>query len=290
MKLISALLENPDGMPYLPEWSEEGHLEMMHKQNIKRSILSISSPGTHLIAGDHKLASRITRECNAYAADLKKRRPGQFGYFASLPIPFVDICLQEIETASKEGCDGFIMMTNGFGVYPGNAVLDPVFEELNRRMATVFFHPTRPICPCSPEALANGQQPTKATPFAGQYPDPMLEFMFDTARTVANLFLCGTIRRSPKIQFIFPHCVGALPPLLPRFTAYSSLVPGPWTGVSEDEAREAFQKQIWVDLAGVSFPYQVKGLMATIGVPHHRLFYGSVGIPHGEFSTMKITT
>ena len=261
-------------MPYLPEWSEEAHLELMDKLNIKKSILSVSSPGTNLVPGDSKLAAKVARESNHYAADLKKRMPDRFGFFAALPIPDVDVCLNEIKVASEEGCDGFVMMTNGHGVYPGDTTLDPVFDELNRRQATIFFHPTTPTCPCSPEAMAAGQKPMKAAPFAGKYPNPMLEFFFDTARIFSNLFMSGTVQRCPKIQFIFPHCGGAMPPLLSRFTGFSSLVPGPWEGVPEEEARKAFRKQMWFDLAGFPFPGQFEGMTAA-GVGHDRLFYGS---------------
>ena len=266
---------HPDGMPYLPEWSPESHLELMDKLNIKKSILSISSPGTHLVPGDSALAAKITRECNEYAADLKKRTPGRFGYFASLPIPDVETCLKEIKLASEERCDGFVMLTCGHGVYPGDPVLDPVFDELNRRQATLFFHPTTPKCPCSPEALAAGQKPVAAAPFAGKYPNPMLEFLFDTARVFTNLFMSGTIKRCPKIQFIFAHLGGAMPPLLSRFASFSSLIPGPWTAVSEEDVREALGRQIWFDLAGFPFPGQIKGLMQGAGVTHDRIFYGS---------------
>jgi len=261
-------------MPYLPEWSEEEHLQLMDKLNIKKSILSISSPGTHLVPGDDKLAAKVARESNEYAAALKKRMPDRFGYFASLPIPDVQLCLDEIATSTSEGCDGFVMMTNGHGVYPGDPALDAVFDELNRRGATLFFHPTTPTCPCSPSALAAGEKPMKAVPLSHRYPNPMMEFFFDTARIVTNLFLSGTVKRCPDIKFIFPHCCGALPPMLSRFTGFSTLVPGPWTGVPEEEAREAFKNQMFFDLAGFPFPGQLRGLLEA-GVDHTRLFYGS---------------
>lgn len=265
---------NPDGMPYLPEWSPEEHLQLMDKHNIKTSILSISSPGTHLQPGDDQLAARVTRECNQYAAALKKRIPDRFGYFASIPIPDVDTCLKEISLSLDEGCDGFVMMTNGHGLYPGDAALDSVFDELNRRRAIVFFHPTTPTCPCSPEALAAGQKPIKAAPFAGRYPNPMQEFFFDTARIFSNLFMSGTVKRCPDIQFVFPHLGGAMPPLLSRWTGFSTLVPGPWTSVPEDEVRETMQRQVYFDLAGFPMPGQIKGLMDGAGVPHTQLLYG----------------
>lgn len=261
-------------MPFLPEWSEEEHLKLMDKLNIRKSVLSISSPGTSLVPGDTKLAAKVAREANTYAADLKKRLPDRFGYFAALPIPDVETCLKEIELGAQEGADGFVMLTNGHGIYPGDTHLDAVFDELNRRKAIIFFHPTTPNCPCSPEALAKGERPVKAAPFAGKYPNPMLEFLFDTARIVANLFMSGTVQRCPNVQFLFAHCGGAMPPLLSRFTGFSSLVPGPWTSVPEETAREAFNKQIWFDTAGFPFPGQIKGLLEA-GVKHDRLFYGS---------------
>ncbi|KAK3071235.1 hypothetical protein LTR53_008986 [Teratosphaeriaceae sp. CCFEE 6253] len=265
----------PDGMPALPGWTPEQHLELMDHLNIRKSILSISSPGTHLVAGDEELAAKVARECNAYAADLKKKMPDRFGYFASLPIPNVDLCLKEIEQSAEEGCDGYVFLTNGHGHYLGDSLFDPIFDELNRRHALIFIHPTTPICPCSPEAQAQGQQPTKAAPLAGKYPNPMLEFFFDTARTVANLFMSGTIKRCPNIRIILPHLGGAFPPVLSRFTGFSTLVPGPWDATPEEDTREAFTKQIWFDLAGFPFPGQIKGLMDGAGVPHSRIMYGS---------------
>lgn len=271
--------KNPDGMPYLPEWSEEAHLQLMDRHNIARSIISVSSPGTHLVSGDRELAARVTRDCNAYAAELKARRPDRFGYWASLPAPEVDLCLREIARAADEGCDGFTMLTNAHGHYLGDPVFDPVFDELNRRKATLFIHPTTPCIKCEP-ALAeatNGSvdKPTRATPFAGKFPNPMLEFLFDTARVVSNLFLSGTVKRCPDLKVILPHLAGASPPLLSRWTGYSTFVPSAWEPYYEDAAREALNRQFWFDLAGFPFPGQIVGLLKGAGVDHSRLMVGS---------------
>ncbi|KAI6896500.1 hypothetical protein KC334_g10874 [Hortaea werneckii] len=271
---------NPDGMPAVPEWSPETHLQLMDKLGISKSVLSISSPGTHLVPGDNDLAAKLSRQCNSYAADLKRQMPDRFGFFASLPIPDVATCLKEIDQASKDGCDGFTFLTNGHGLYLGDPAFDPIFDELNRRHATIFIHPTTPTCPCSPPPSSSSspthpQQPTKATPLASKYPNPMLEFFFDTARVVTNLFMSGTIKRCPHLRIILPHLGGAFPPLLSRWTGFSQLVPGPWEGVAETEVREAFQRQIYFDLAGFVFPGQIKGLMEGVGVKAERIMYGS---------------
>lgn len=244
----------------------------MTNVGISKSILSISSPGTHLTASKDTDAVRLTRHCNKYASDLKTKYPNKFGSFASLPMPLIAESLTEIETAISEGCDGFALHTNVYGNYLGDTVFDPVFDELNRRKAIVFIHPTTPCC-VSGGGLGEGGV-LAAAPLASKYPNPMMEFLFDTARVVTNLFMSGTLQRCPDIKWIIPHAGGAFPPLLSRFTGFSSLVPGPWVSCTEDEARKIIERQLWFDLAGFPFPGQIKGLLAS-GVGSDRLMYGS---------------
>lgn len=269
------------------DWSEQSHLDLMHKVNISKSILSISSPGTHLVAGNAQLASTLTRYCNSYAASLKKNYPARFGFWASLPLPDIQASLTEIPLAIADHCDGFALETNHHGHYLGDPIFEPVFAELDRRGAVVFVHPTTPCIACvtGTESTAT---PMKAAPLHAKIPNPMLEFFFDTARCVTNLFLSGTVARYPRITYVIPHAGGALPPVLSRFTGFSTLVPGPWTGISEVQARKAFQKQFYFDLAGFVFPArqegegresvgdgQLVGLVKGVGVGSDRLLYGS---------------
>ncbi|KAL1297011.1 hypothetical protein AAFC00_004605 [Neodothiora populina] len=270
---------NPDGMPALPKWSTEAHLDSMSRIGISKSILSISSPGTYLKIGDKQLASTVTRYCNNYAASLKKQYPSKFGFWASLPLPDIELALAEIPQAIEDGCDGFAVKTNHQGHYLGDPLFDPVFEEFNKRRAIVFIHPTSPCIACG-----DGKEPIKAAPLHANFPNPMIEFFFDTARCVTNLFLSGTVARYPDITYVIPHAGGAMPPILPRFTGFSTLVPGPWTGVAEKEARQAFNKQFYFDLAGFPFSNssedgkpsgQLVGLVQGCGVSSQRLMYGS---------------
>src|SRR5689334_2452781 len=107
---------------------------MMRQANITKSILSITSPGTHLVPGDDALARNITRRCNEFAADLKRRHPDKFGFWASLPLPDVEGSLAEIEYALDTlNADGVAVLTNAHGVYLGDKILDPIFEALNYR-------------------------------------------------------------------------------------------------------------------------------------------------------------
>ena len=85
--------------------------------------------------------------------------------------------------------------------YLGDSLFDPVFDELDRRKAVVFIHPTH--CE-APEHTG-----LHAPPFA-------VEYVFDTTRAIVNLIYTGTLQRCPDIRFIVAHGGGAVPYLAER--------------------------------------------------------------------------
>lgn len=245
----------------------------MSTLNISYSVLSISSPGTYLNFGDISSARQLTRQCNNFAADLCKRHPSKFGFWASLPLPDIEGSLAEIRHASDNlGANGFALKTNHQGIYLGDSKFDPIFKDLDRRHAKLFIHPTTP---CMAACGDCGMTEALPTP---QFPQPMFEFLFDTARCIINLFLSGTISRFPNIQYIIPHAGGAFPGLIDRFTTIAKYtLPDPYTSVTAaldgDKVRDVLNKRFWFDLAGFPFPDQIHGLLRIVG--QERLLYGS---------------
>lgn len=71
----------PDGMPAIPAWTPEAHLEVMDRLKIRTSMLSISSPGVNFGAD----AAHWARSVNESGAKIVSDHPGRFGLFASLP-------------------------------------------------------------------------------------------------------------------------------------------------------------------------------------------------------------
>lgn len=244
----------PDGMPTWPSWSVETHLELMDRSGIDTAVLSVSSPGVHF--GDDAAARVLARRLNEFAADIVREHPRRFGLFATLPLPDVDGALAEIEYAlGSLGADGVIVESNFDGTYLGDARLEPVFVELDRRAAVVLIHPTSPVC-WQQSALGR--------------PRPMIEFIFDTARTVTDLLFAGTFERHNRIQVIVPHCGGALPVIADRVNGFMKLA-----GHVDDGSTDAITilRRLHYDTAGTAFPRQIPALLSL--VDSDRLLYGS---------------
>lgn len=246
---------HPDGMGQWPVWSPAAHLELMDRHGIQTSLLSMSSPGVHF--GDDAAARRLAREVNEDSAKLVADHPGRFGFFASVPLPDVDGTLDEIAYSIDElGADGVVLMTNAHGNYLGNDSFEPAFAELDRRRAVVFLHPTSPVCW---EQSALGR------------PRPMVEYIFDTARTVTDLLMSGVLTRHPNLTVIVPHCGGAVPVLADRINEFMKM----FLGSPQPEAPGAVEqlRRLYYDIAGPAFPRQVPALLEL--VPPDRLLFGS---------------
>ena len=245
----------------------------MNRAHISRSVLSITSPGTYLSPGNVPLCRKITRETNSELARISKIYPKRFSFFASLPLPDVEGSIEEIDYALDHlGAKGFAILTNVNGVYLGDPLLDEVFTKLNERNATVMIHPTTcRLCSINDEHSRQERKAQEAVPLP-EYPRPMLEFFFDTARAVANLILSRTVDRNPGITFIVPHCGSVLPAMIERFTAYSTRIYGS-DAITSDDVRRMFQNRFYFDLAGFPFPDQIHGLLRFTDAS--RLLYGT---------------
>jgi predicted TIM-barrel fold metal-dependent hydrolase len=242
--------EQPDGMPWIPEWSAVEHVAAMDRLGIATSLLSISSPGVCL--GDGQTVGELAREVNEDGRRAVTDHPGRFGLLASLPLPDVDAAVAEIAyCCDRLEVQGFVLLTNVAGTYVSDTSFDPVFAELDRRRARVLLHPTSPAC-WDRTSLSR--------------PRPMLEFLFDTTRTVVDLVLNGTIARHPHLELIIPHVGATLPLVADRVQAFATLL-APAVDVLGDLGRLHF------DLAGYSGSRQLHALLALTTLEH--LHYGS---------------
>jgi predicted TIM-barrel fold metal-dependent hydrolase len=259
-KLLGDMIERLPNPGPMREYTPQRSLEAMDRAGIATAMLS----GT-TVPED---AARVARLMNEYGATLRSDHPGRFGLFAVLPLPDVDTSLREIEYAFETlKADGVAVLTSYENHWLGESMFQPVFDELNRRHAIVFAHPT--VAPCC-QNLIPGARPES------------VEFNTDTSRAIWSLlndldFPTGATRpsmatRYSNVTFVWSHAGGSLLGLIGRFlgsaASAENLAKSPAPG-----SRLYHLRRFYYDTAGSANPIEMQALKALVG--SSQILFGS---------------
>lgn len=249
-----------------PSWSAEAAISMMDREQIRAGLLSVTAPGVSVGQGNE--INDMARRINDWNASLVRQRPDRFGLFVTLPMPNVDATLKEIERGFDElGADGVTLFTNYGGRYLGDPIFSPVLEELDRRGAFVFVHPSKPDA-----SMVSG------------VPSPVIDYPFDTTRTATSLLFAGVMHRLTRIKISLSHAGGMLPFVAHRIAELASAA-----GLSEMSREELLVgiRRFYFDTALSSSYQSLEGLKAI--ADHDRILYGS-DFPYAPLSTVGYFT
>jgi predicted TIM-barrel fold metal-dependent hydrolase len=242
--------------PPMANWSVQKTIEDMDKGGVATAI---TSPTTPQVTGlDKAAAARVARESNEYCKKMESDHKGRFGTFAMLPFPHVDESLKEIEYAFDTlKVDGVGCMTSYGDKWLGYQEFEPVWEELNRRKATVYTHPTGANCCVN---LVRGID------------DAYIEFGTDTTRTIFSLIFSGSSQKNKDINWIFSHGGGALTAFAERFLVQAISRP-PYGGKFTRAAVEGELKRFYYDTAQVSNDITLAAMAKLM--PVSQIVYGT---------------
>ena len=220
----------------------------MDRAGVAVAMLSVTTPALNFTSGD--AARKLARECNDYAAKLAADHPGRFGSFAMIPLTDTEGSLREIGYALDTlKADGIGLMTSYGNKWLGDPSFLPVMEELNRRKALVYTHPTAANCCVN---LVKTQQPV------------MIEFGTDTTRTIADIIFSGNAVKFRDIKWTFSHAGGTMPFLIERFVRNPLLEPNVKPTVPEGTLAEL--NRFHYDTAQTSNKSAMSALTAIIPV------------------------
>jgi len=247
------------GQGYLPApvlaGTPENALAELDQNGVAAAIVSISTPGVSF--GNVQAARTLARQCNEYAARLVADHRGRFGFFAVVPLPDTDGALREISHALDVlRADGVGLMTSYGDSWLGDSAFRPVFEELDRRKAVVYVHPTGPNC---------------CRALIPQVPYVMTELPHDTTRTITSLLFSGSFSRFRGIRFIFSHAGGTLPMVAGRIARQGAAVKELADKVPDGIDFEL--KRLHYEIAGSTNPPAMSALMKL--VPTSQILFGS---------------
>jgi predicted TIM-barrel fold metal-dependent hydrolase len=241
--------------PPMKNWTVEKSLDDMDKAAVAVAMLSVTTPGLNFTDGE--AARKLARQCNEYAARLVEDHPGRFGWFATVPLSDVDGSLNEIAYAFDIlQADGIGLMTSYRDKWLGDPLFVPVMEELQRRKAVVYTHPTAANCCVN---LVKTEPPV------------MIEFGTDTTRTIADILFSGNAVKFPDISWIFSHAGGTMPFLVERFVRHPKLDPSAMATVPQGTLAEL--GRFYYDTAQTSNRAAMSALSAII--PTSQILFGT---------------
>lgn len=252
---VTELAKANQAPPIVRGWSVARTLDDMDKAGVATAILSVTTPQVSFT--DATNARRIARESNEWTARLAKDHPGRFGSFAMLPMQDTEGALRELEYALDVlKADGIGLLTSYDDKWLGHSSFAPVMDELNRRKAILYTHPTDANCCRNLQA---------------DVPPPVIEFGTDTTRTITDIVFSGTAARCPDLRFIFSHAGGTLPFLTERLIKMPVLDPKLAARVPKGVLHEL--KRFYYDTAWSAHPMALASLTRLVEVS--QILFGS---------------
>jgi predicted TIM-barrel fold metal-dependent hydrolase len=251
-------------------WTPAKNIEAMDKSGTATGIASITTPGIWFGEGfGNGLATpgakaaddarKLARETNEYGAKMASDHKGRFGIWAALPLMDTDGSLKEAAYALDTlKLDGIGLMTSYGNRWLGHPMFAPIFQELNRRKAVVYIHPT--AAPCCRDLLPN-------------VGTGVVEYNTDTSRTIVSWITSGNAAKFPDVTMIFSHAGGTIPYLIERFIGANE--GGGPAGIADLLARppQANSKlyhlrRFYYDTAQSTNPVQMQALKQVAGASH----------------------
>lgn len=247
------------GWQQIAAYKPANAIAAMDAAGVSTAFLSCTEPGVWVgddFSKERTEAIALARDMNDYATQLRSEYKGRFGLFAVLPLPDVDASLREIEYAFDTlKADGVGLLTSYGTMWLGDRRLDPVFEELNRRKAVVYSHPTDATC-C--HTLLPNTNPG------------IVEWQTDTARAIWNVINDSTgtpsaATRFPDIRFIWSHGGGTMIGMANRFLGYTKLAPEDLAGEPPVNSKLYHLRRFYYDTAQVSNFVHLGALKQLVG-------------------------
>jgi 6-methylsalicylate decarboxylase len=181
-----------------PENLEE-RFAAMKAAGVTRQILSPTNAPYLESKDDGVQAARLINDIHK---ELSDAHPDQFSFYVAMPLPHVQETLEELKRGFDMGAVGATMHTFCLNETVARDEFEPIWEELNKRKAVLFYHP------CQNGLCSHLVNDFGLTVCAGA--------SFEDAVLAMHLIAKQIPVRYPDIKFIVPHFGGPLAMLANR--------------------------------------------------------------------------
>jgi len=176
----------------------EGRAEDMRAAGIGTALLSV----TAVVFRARQLAVRAAHDSNRELLAAARTDPEHFHVMASLPVPFADACLAELEDLRNEDLVSALIMPVGTADWTlDNESFLPVWQAIAETGLPVMLHPSLEPWPPAFRRWRLG---------------PGIGVPVETSLAALNLIFSGTLDMFPELTIIVPQLGGVLPYLTQR--------------------------------------------------------------------------
>lgn len=174
-------------------------LEVMDKNGVEFSVLSLSGPGVQ-VERDTKTAVRVARELNDLLAAEVQKKPDRYGGLGHVAVQDPAAAADELERCMNDlGFQGVMINGHTNGTYLDDDRVSPLWERAAALGAPIYIHPSNP--PDRPYMYLN-------------HPEmwgPLWSWGVETANHALRLVFAGVFDRYPKARLMLGHMGEALP-------------------------------------------------------------------------------
>ena len=231
----------------------DARIAMMDTAGVDYHVLSPAGQLPYFARKDDSI--RTARLANDLFAEFVSKKPDRLAAFAVTPLPHVDAALQELTRALDDlKMAGAVIGSSVLGKSIADPSFDPFYEELNRRGAVLYVHPS-----------GLGAESPLISPHAMTW---VIGAPIEDTVAAFHLIVRGIPSRYPNIKIIISHIGGAMPILLGRLDfLYRDEVP------QTPELPSKAASRMWYDTVGHDDPIAIRSAWEAFGP--HRLVYGS---------------
>jgi 6-methylsalicylate decarboxylase len=208
----------------------ESRFALMDSAGVTHQVISAPPQSPHFADPAHAL--RAARFVNDQYAEVLRRWPERFLAFASLPLPHVDLALEEMNRALDDlGMAGVCVTTSVLGRSVADPEFDLLYGELDRRGTVLYIHPAG----CGAGSPLISQH--RLTWSIGAPIEDTVAIM--------GLILAGVPSRFPRMRILASHLGGAMPMLLQRADNQVD-----WEAPDTPEKPSLAARRLWYDSVG----------------------------------------
>lgn len=181
----------------------EGRIRDMDETGIDVQVISLTSPGVQVFAGE--LAAELAVEANDRLAEAVRIHPARFVGLAAIAPQLPEVAASEVERATTTlGLKGVIINSHTGGEYLDAEKYWPIFEAAESMSAPIYLHPRTP-------------SPTMIQPYL-DYGLYFAEWGFavETSLHAMRLIMAGVFDQFPDLKIILGHMGEGIPFWLDR--------------------------------------------------------------------------